>query len=1501
MAEKKVIKRRNVFHRIVNVILGIIIAVLTILLIFAGFSQTETFREYLRKTVLSAVNETLNGEIHVEKIEGTLFTSVVLTKPYITLGNDTLLIADRISVKTSPLQILLKKIYVREVEIRNAKISLVRESDGSLNISRLVKPKEEIDTVKSKFPFSITLAKLNIINTRLRLTTEANRHSFSSYNSLNFDDLRIDSLNLQLNAYADIAENEYQLKIDDLRFRANLLKFRLEKITGDFDLNDQHAIINDFYLKTNSSDFNLAARLDETNFFEDFSYEKLQNSPVEVSLDARVFDFSDLTSFVSATDMMAGTLKAKLKVSGRYGDMNIDRLALDYLQTHLEAEGKVQNLHRPGELFINAKLDNSQINEPDIRKLLPGSAIPVYDGLLVRNIKAEFEGRPADFRMAFSSDLPEGHIESKGTLDFTGHTIKYDVQLATRELNLEPVIGTKTLLNTEAAFKGEGTSPEKMNATVFVKLMNSRYQDYYADSLAITALAKAGGIDFRMAALSQRTNALINGSVDLRTKDDERFNLTGRIASLNLENFLADTAMRTNINMAFTLNGRSFNFEKMESFLDVKLFNSAYKNIKIDTTWMRVDYARDEQGLRLIRMDSDFALLTMRGNYSLDEAIDLTSYQSKIISDLIMKKINEINPSGLINDSVKVKNVKIENRLANVRIPEVVNKNTNIDYDLRIKDFKLISKFAGVSHIDMDGGVYGFIENTPQGFTFRTNVDMKRLRILTSSNITYVSNLGMMLEARRANNSVSFDNLGINFRLNTDRVFSGTDLKNISASLNLENNTMDYAIGARMDTTLIASIKGNADMRQNNFRFAVDSFLVSYNDYTWVNDSALVATYDNNSFKIQQFSLVRNGSSININGSLYGDGKEDLRLEVRNLDAEIVNKLAGLSKDQIKARMNLSVMLNGYLHEPVIKLSLNVDSVLINGTNFGFLAGDLDYKDRLLSNNIVFVDSLYDTTKPLLVVKGDVPVDLAFVGAKDRLIPAKPINVSLVSDNFNLGMLSGFVPYTRGLTGRLIADMDVTGTTDDISYSGNVSLSGVSFLSLLNNMTYTVDLNSTLARDKIRVENFSISNAGGSNFKGTLKGSGDVNFKGTELQNVDMNISGDLAVLSEASRAVSPNFFGDVGIESDGNWRFTYDDGAANFDGNMLLKNTKLTIIPPQSAYNVDNEYNYIYPVDSTKLDAKQEEFKQVVSISRKYGQAKTAPGTQTSVSRSFRYDLGVEIGDEATITFVFDPVGNGRLVAVLDGKMIYESGGVAQGKFNLLEGSALQYIKTFDAEGSIYFESDPTNPRLDVIATYLGDHYLPEDSLKERPERVAVKIKLQGRVQELGKNLARNAEQSIAVYVGESNIENNTPDPQYDAADAMSFIIMGRFKDELTAGQKSAAASNASVAGYTTSILGGLVGSFANSQLGDIVKDFEVEQRGSSTRVSLSGRYQNFKYSLGGSEETLQDLSKANLSFEYPFTERFSFKFQRKDPVIETTNINEKINELSLRYKFNF
>ncbi|RJP65245.1 MAG: hypothetical protein C4539_13570 [Ignavibacteriales bacterium] len=1489
MAEATQKPKRSLFRKIINFFLWSFIVIFILVMIFIGISQTRTFREFLRKQVVALVNELINGKLSIDRIDGTILTSITLRNTLLTFEQDTVLAARRIELQTAPLKLLLRELHVRSFLIEDAKIDLIKDSLGIYNIAKLAKPTEE-DTTTSEFPFTIRISDVQLRNIDFKSAKQENKFSSKSYPSINLDDFRVDDLFFQFNAYVNMKRKYFNINIDGISGRTNLSGFTLKNFSGEFELTEEDASVKNLRVLTNGTDFDLDATVHKFYLFKNFSYEKMKTCPVDFNLTTRIFNFSELSSFVPATNILKGTITTNVVASGIYGNLKIDRISVDYLKTHIEGKAVLKSLQDPANLYIKAQLNNSYINQPDILSLLPDVKAPGYNNLFIKNISAEFEGKPNNFTSTLKADFPQGQIAADAKMDLTTDKIKYDIKFSTQNLNLVQVIKNHTNLNLTAFAKGEGTDLKTLSSNIKFSLYPSTYNGYRIDSLDLSAKIVNASVDYNLSAFASGASVLVNGDADFTNEKNPEYNALASIRNLKMDKILSDISMRSNLNLDLDLKGRGFNPDDLEANLKVKIDSSYYTNLQINPNILYVNFIKQGDNKRIFNLDSDIGYLELAGDYKIMDVVSIAGYQADIFKNLITRKINSINPYALFKDTTGIADFESGVKQYD-KIPEFVSRSFNIDYKLELKDLNKQKTIEGLRSFDVVGKITGNISNKPDDFQLTSKLELNRLKLLTKDNVIYVSELSVGLNIGRDNRYVNADNIYGKISLTNQRIFAGTDVKNLKADVALKNNIFDYSFAADLDTTMSAKLTGSVDVSNDFVLIQCDDFFARYKNIILKNDGKLIASYNKDYFNVDQFRLVRNGSSINLNGKIYGNGAEDITLSINNLGLDLFNEFTTLKDNSLSGKLNLDVKMSGYLHDPVINVDFKADDIIAKGVSLGFIRCNLDYKDKLLSTNLKFLDSTYNLNEPSLVMEGLVPINLAFVNAGDRFVKDREIQLNLKSKQFELAGFSNLSPYTRELSGKLIADINISGSFDDINLNGKLLLQNCNFILKQNNLPYSLNINLLFEGGELLVDKFSLQNTGKTNFGGTLTGSGNIDFNN---KTADVTLNGDLAVLSQSSKTAMPFFYGDVAIKTNGDWKFTYVDGNSSFTGNVLLRHVNVTIPQTKTGYSTTStDYIYKYVIDSSKIDRKQEEFKEVVALSRKYSPLRTAASARPKKT-SFDFKVGIKIDDEAKLSVVLNQEANQRLDAILNGELLFENGGVAQGAFNLLEGSQLTFFKTFGAEGKIYFESDVTNPRLDVVATYQSTI---EDSTGSTD--VAVKIKLEGSIDKLAENLSAKGSDAFSVYEGESNISKGIPSPDRTNLDAITFILLDKFN--MDAGDKATVSRFFNPTDITNSALSGVLSTFANQYLGDVVRNINLEERGSSTRLSVSGKIQKLKYSFGTKTEEFQDITKANLKLEYPFSEFFLIKFERKDPILENLSNTEKINEVGLKYKFVF
>ncbi|MCK9280823.1 MAG: hypothetical protein M0P71_09390 [Melioribacteraceae bacterium] len=1489
-APKKI--KRSFIRKAFNVLLVSMVVFVFIILLLFGFSQTSTFKNYLKDFVVDLADENLNGNLTIGSIDGTLLTSFTINNITLTTQKDTLIAANKIEVVVSPLQLLLKRIYIRSLGLSNVKINLLQNQDSTWNYENIIKP--DPDTTKSKSTFDFTIIANNIRLEKIDIVKQTfdNRGSRKRYQTLNMDDLIINDFSLDANAVLDLGNNDYVFTLNNLAFTPNLNRFSLNKFSGVFNANESFLSVKNFRLVTDSSDITINARLDSVNIFGDTELNDFKSYPVRVSLEAKPFNFSDLSSYINSTEILRGAPDILFSANGKFGDIRIDRLLVEYLDTKIDLNGRAQNLNTPENLYFNANIVNSSVYYKDVNELLPTLEIPKFAQLYLEDINISFDGEPQKFSSTISAKLDNGEIKLNAKMNLKTKLMEYDITGETTNLNLMPVIGLNTDLNSSISIKGKGTSPQNLNTSGDITLISTMIDSTMIDDLELKFTAANKKIDLTAEGNSNKSNIYLSSQIIFDNENVPSYSAIGNIYNLDLSKFLNDKKYSSNLNFFFSAEGESFDLDSLNTRISLGVENSTYKDFEIDFSSIDIT-ANTDDSFREIKLESDFIDFRVFGDFSTNQAIELVSYEASAISKVIQEKLASLNPLQVLKTKKTIEEEILE-------IPYAASNPIHINYEFKFKDFDLIARLIGNDRIDVEGSGEGTIDNKDNNFVITTDMKIDYFLMKSGESIIYLSDSDLNLNFVRDNRYLSFDKLLGTTSISGKRLFFGSTINNFNVDIAFNQSKLFFMTALDYDSLITASTSGAVVMSDKEQEIRINDLSIIMQGLEWKNQDTLSVKFTPESLKFDKFTIGTGKTAINLKGSIDNNKFNNLVIEADSIESYIIsNYLFGANDPQFNLTGEFTALLSGTFNDPTFKSTLKLNDFSYEKNRFGSLLGYLNYKDKLFKADIKFLDTTYNVNQPLLTLNASLPFDLTVGEGKTRFIESQPLNIALNTDNFNLAALGQLVPFVNHQSGYVKSDFKITGTYSDPIFDGGLDIEDAFFTVDYTNLDYNVNTKLRFDGNKLLIESLNLMNTRMVTYPGKMGVKGEVEFDGFNLSNIKLNVNGEISVLGKASKSTSPDLYGDLLIAAGDEWEFTYKNNRSFFKGDIILKKTDLTYTTTENSYDsAIKDYDFRIIEDSTRQDNEKKRFDELIAELNKNRNI-----TKKESASSFDYQLNLSIEDEANIVFVLSQVANQKLIVVLSGDLKFEDVKEiqqVQGAFELKDGSKLEFFKTFDATGTVRFESSIANPYLDIVATYIDEYIDPREE-SGTPQEVAVKIKINGELQEIGASFAKNPG-SIGVYIGAKNIQSDNRDTRYDNADAFAFILTGKFKDDLTASDKASVAGQTNALGSTaTSFLGPILTNFVNGAVGDLVSNISVSQSGEYTKFALSGKYQKLKYSFGGTTEVFQNFSKANIKFEYLFNPRFLIRVERKDPVVNNYNYEDKINELGLKYRFEF
>ncbi|MCW8823765.1 MAG: hypothetical protein OQK63_06740, partial [Ignavibacteriaceae bacterium] len=991
--------KRPLARRIINYFIGAGVALIVIILLAVGFSQTSTFRNWFKEFVTEQVNSSTNGTLSIGNIDGTIFTTLILSNTVYTIEKDTLFSAETIELKVSTLRVLLKTIYIRKLEIDNAKVSLLKDENGDLNISKITSPskeEEKKDTVSTSEPFNwkIEVASLTLTNFNFSHQTISNKNSTAEYPQPEMNDLRLNDINLSLSGAANIADNEYELYISKFQVKPNLIGFNLLNLSGNFVLLNDIAGVTDLKIVTERSNISVNAAISDFSPFSDNEL-NLNNSPVKVELDATDFNFDDLTNFVSGTDILKGNVETHLSAAGTLADLQLKKLKIKINETRLEASGFLKNILGGTDMLISTRFQNSIVNQDDIKSLLPSISIPYYPQYGVLKFDSlYYEGKPLQFNAGLLLSTNKGSINGSVKMDLTGEEILYDYNIKTKNLNLEPIAGIKTNLNLIGALKGKGFSPQNLETSVQINAIKSSIGEISFNKFAINADGGNGIIKTEVSFSSLETLGKINSGFDFTDSANTKYNFAIALNGFNIKDIIKENELTSDLNIKLTGDGENFDQDRLNLFAVLEIDSSKLNDISIDSTTLIAD-VRSSKDNRVINVISDLADLTIEGKFTLTEIIDVVAEETSMLSSSIKNKIKLIQPPNFSSGEAESLTEDLQEKTTNL----LASRNIDVKYLLELKSFELLSLFLGPSEIEVDGEISGNVFSANDSVSVVLDTKITQMKYWDGLELFYLSDFDMSLTMKDRIAVAAFDDFKADIKIDAKRIFVGSEITDLSFSMDFNNNYAEINLSAVYDGLTDLDLTGSILVNDNNVEVIFKNFLLKYRELDIRNKNDIQFSYSDNKFDFQAFKLVHNGGELNLNGEFSLTGDEELSLQINKFKmSDLSANLLGISREKsFRGELDLDLEISGNADNPLIDLSYSVDSIKIQNLYLGSLKSTANYSNKLVNVDLSFYEKENVESRHSFGVSGKIPVDLA-LSAQKRFSDDEIIDLTLFAD-----------------------------------------------------------------------------------------------------------------------------------------------------------------------------------------------------------------------------------------------------------------------------------------------------------------------------------------------------------------------------------------------------------------------------------------------------------------------------------------------------------------------
>ena len=447
-------------------------------------------RAALLQRVTSAVSQSLNGSLEIEKVQGSLLSSPVLNGVVLRDADGNIVAQlDELRLAYRLTALLQKRLLVDEISLLRPQVTLTQNADGRLNLSHLTPPSDPDagppDTSSSAgLPIDIELGALHI------------RDGHATLQLPSLPGIRtVDGLQMRLSGH--LTPQSAEIHIQELQARTQPAEVNLRTLRGIVQQRDGHIRIGNLQVNTDTTRILLTGTLPSKSQSASLT---VNIDPLDITEIGRLLNDETLNGQVHMhltaegppEDLqVASQLRAAggtLTFSGQFDIASLQpryQGTLDIAQLDLAAVAQRPALQ--SDLNLHIDLNGSGVSPDDLQGQVQLEILPSHLGDIVLNpSRIHLDTTSKRFQIKqFNLDTSVAQMTMEGELDLAGNSdLRYD--LRAQLTALQPLLGIQALdgvLHLQGMAQGQWPA---LTTQGTVKANRLRYQTNQLQALTLT-------------------------------------------------------------------------------------------------------------------------------------------------------------------------------------------------------------------------------------------------------------------------------------------------------------------------------------------------------------------------------------------------------------------------------------------------------------------------------------------------------------------------------------------------------------------------------------------------------------------------------------------------------------------------------------------------------------------------------------------------------------------------------------------------------------------------------------------------------------------------------------------------------------------------------------------------------------------------------------------------------------------------------------------------------
>ena len=1475
-----------------KIVLSVGLGLLLLSLLAIGFTQTKIFRDWLRGYILTAVHQSTNAELSLGAFSGSLFTGLTITGASLSLNGEEIFSADLVELSYNPLELPQRHIALGKLILVHPRVRLVRSPDGVWNFQKLPKAKTTQTNPASFLKWALELKTLEMINGEFSFvdsTVEQAQDSGSSaVNPYRSFDLR--SVNSKMSV--SLSTDDVHLSVDHMSFKAPSFSTQLEEFSASMQYSKEKISLKDLTLRSTGSALKLSAQVDSLDISEGLYTPAVQSHRVHLDLDLSRISFAEIQNFFPSFPLRSGTARLNLIVSGTIGNIQLEKFDFRTENSELKLGGRIQNILHPKECNVDLVVSAPSVDPQEVAACLSSLGLPDMSQLERASLSGRLKGKPDNFEIRATADLNgAGKLEVAGQLDLRGPEPQYQTRFAARDFNLGDFLNDQQFesqLNVSGEITGRGTKVGSAAFTGTVTIDSSEIFNIPLDNSKVSLTAKGKVFQGEASIHSERSALQMQYSLDLNDDTAPAFGTQGVFSSIDLAQVFQNDDYRSSVSGSVTVRGSGKGLDHASGTLVLSFGESTFRDHPFRGPGIKLTLDQRKHTQKRIVLESPVLDASVDGDFHLAPFLSLVKYEVRNVLYSLKEKLPFVDSTR-----VMARRGTASPQMAPPRLSmTVAQEHLNFTYAVDVKNLTPLAIYLGEEDFNAKGSVRGSVVGNADDLLLHADASVenfvhhgKETRLFVAEGKAYVQ----VDHLKQENVLDALDNK-IKVTASTF-LLNGLRVNNLTASVDYLHGKGSFHVSALVDSALTIETNGSVGVTEGGYVGNIDNLTLDYRGYMWSNSTPILATIDTSGLMLKNVEMVHQASRFSLSGGITPSRGLALELKLKNYDLSDLRNFLSVEggnggQREFGGQASAEATLTGSLADPAFSFKATSTDLKYGAVTFGTLRLDAEYRERRARANLEFRSSSpMQSEKPDLLVVGSLPVDLAFAHVDDRF-PDEPVDLRIEAMGFHLDLLDPFVSVFTNIEGRLFADVRLGGTMKNLSSSGSMRLEDGRFVFTPNGIKYFVAGAFEPRGEKIQISKLTIRNDPTDEEARGLTVTGEVAIRNLFIGSFDLTAQGQLLILKETARKANTAPYGNLLIGIGGNGlRYHGTIDQSYLAGSVFIRTMAITFPPValQSSTTPTSTFSYTVLDDTSKPRIRRELegslseglFQPSESAEAKESAPRNRQNTFEKLLAGMTVDVSIETQGPTQLRMIIAYSTGEELFSELHGKLFLtkdEFGTRFTGDVDVGKRSYYYFYRRFDATGKLKFSGALDNPEMDITAQYEGFRTPSHaDSLEaitpsaSKEQHVVVTLKITG----------TRISPKLAIGMTVDGKDGRPIEWQGDVqSDAITFILSGKFRDDLTSSERNQMATSLGtsvtstvITGVTSSIFSGVLTDFLRGEFGGFIRQAEVTYSGGNVSESadlrLTGEVGETVIRVGG--RVFNDIGNANVNIQMP------------------------------------